>query len=60
MIEASRSAQLDVFGTVSAGSHSLSSHAAIVESLEAGDVAEAALRVARHLQPAFSFPNDGL
>ena len=59
MIDATESAQLEIFRTPQAGIHSFERHIWITEALEDGDVEETARRVAAHLEPAFTFPNDG-
>jgi GntR family transcriptional repressor for pyruvate dehydrogenase complex len=58
MIDAAENAQLEIFRTPPAGTHSFERHRWIVEALEEGDVAEAADRVAQHLEPAFTYPRD--
>jgi GntR family transcriptional repressor for pyruvate dehydrogenase complex len=55
MIEVSAAAQLEIFRTGKAGLHSLHRHLPIVEALERGDVAQAAIEVADHLAPAFTY-----
>jgi DNA-binding FadR family transcriptional regulator len=58
MIDAAENAQLEIFRTPRADVHSFERHRWIVEALEDGDVEEAAVRVAEHLEPAFTFPRD--
>jgi GntR family transcriptional repressor for pyruvate dehydrogenase complex len=58
MIEVSAAAQLEIFRTPNAGLHSLHRHLPIVEALERGDVAQAALEVADHLAPAFTYSEE--
>ena len=59
MIDATESAQLEIFRTPRAGMHSFERHIWIAEALEDGDVEETARRVAAHLEPAVTFPNGG-
>lgn len=58
MIEVSAAAQLEIFRTPKAGLHSLHRHLPIVEALERGDVAQAAVEVADHLAPAFTYSEE--
>jgi GntR family transcriptional repressor for pyruvate dehydrogenase complex len=58
MIDAAESAQLEIFRTPRADTHSFERHRWILEALEQGDVEETAQRVAEHLEPAFTYPRD--